>query len=212
MSQTIVIATKNKGKVGEFVQAFAQLNIEVKSLLDFPTIEDIVEDGDTFAANAKIKAEQTAKIVGVPVLADDSGLSVAALNGAPGVYSARYAGEHAKDEQNNSKLIATLKELNAILPEYSFEDGTKALSHAKFHCALALYNPHNQQFTVTEGTVDGIITDQPHGDGGFGYDPYFWLPQLNCGMAELTKAHKNEISHRAQALKQLIPLLQKLYK
>ena len=211
MSRTIVIATKNKGKVSEFAQSFAQLNIDVKSLLDFPSIEDIVEDGLTFEANAKIKAEQAAKILGVPVLADDSGLSVDALNGAPGVYSARYAGEHATDTENNNKLIAALTDLNVILPQYSFDDGTKALSDAKFHCALALYLPDSEQFIVTEGSVDGIITDKPHGDGGFGYDPYFWLPQLNCGMAELTKSKKNEISHRALALKKLIPLTE-LYK
>jgi len=212
MSQTIVIATKNKGKVNEFAQALEHLQIEVKSLLDYPSIGDIIEDGDSFEANAKIKAKQAAEILGVPVLADDSGLSVNALNGEPGIYSARYAGEGASDEQNNEKLIANLQKLNMSLPEYSFPDGAKALSHAKFHCALALYFPEQDNFIIAHGEVKGVITDKPHGYGGFGYDPHFWLPQLNCTMAELTKAQKNEISHRAAALKQLIPLLKQLYK
>lgn len=211
MSRTIVIATKNKGKVNEFAQAFAELNIEVKSLHDYPAIGDIVEDGETFEANAKIKAIQTAKVLGIPVLADDSGLSVDALDGAPGVYSARYAGAGATDELNNTKLIDTLTTLNAKVEGYDFADGSIALSHAKFHCALALYFPDKEECVVAHGTVDGVITSKPHGDGGFGYDPYFWVPQLNCGMAELTKAQKNEISHRAEALKQLVPLLKKMY-
>jgi XTP/dITP diphosphohydrolase len=211
MSRTIVIATKNKGKVNEFAQAFAELNIEVKSLLDFPAIGDIVEDGDTFEENAKIKAKQTADILGVPVLADDSGLSVAALNGAPGVYSARYAGEHASDEDNNTKLVDTLMAMDSRVEGFSMNDDSVALSEAMFHCALALYFPDKDEFVMAHGTVNGVITNKPHGNGGFGYDPYFWLPQLNCGMAELTKSQKNEISHRAEALKQLIPLLKSLY-
>lgn len=211
MSRTIVIATKNKGKVNEFAQALEHLSIEVKSLLDYPSIGDIVEDGETFEDNAKIKAQQAAKLLGVPVLADDSGLAVDALNGEPGVYSARYAGEQATDEQNNEKLIAALQSLDAYLPEPSFADGTKALSKARFLCALALYLPASDEFIIAQGSVDGVITDKPHGSGGFGYDPHFWLPQLNCGIAELSKAEKNKISHRAVALQQLIPQLKKLY-
>lgn len=208
--KTIVIATKNAGKVKEFAHAFAKLGIEVKSLLDFPEIPDIPEDGDTFIDNAKQKAETAGKALNVPVLADDSGLAVDALAGAPGVYSARYAGEGANDERNNRKLIAELEKLGASVNEPLLPDGSKLLSHASFCCALALYDPSNEQFIVAEGKVDGLITDRPHGDGGFGYDPFFYLPQLACSMAELTKEEKGKISHRGEALKQLVPIVEQL--
>ncbi|MCR8657991.1 XTP/dITP diphosphatase [Paenibacillus endoradicis] len=204
---TIVIATKNEGKVKEFAHAFAKLGIEVKSLFDYPSIPDIVEDGDTFIANAKIKAKVTGDAIGVPVLADDSGLSVDALDGAPGVYSARFSGEGATDASNNEKLIQQLQQLNAKLELDPLTDGSNLLSHAQFRCALALYIPDTEQFVVAEGLVAGIITDKPHGAGGFGYDPYFYVPQLDCSMAQLSKEEKGKISHRGEALKQLMPQL-----
>jgi len=208
--KTIVIATKNAGKVKEFAHAFAKLGIEVKSLLDYPQIPDIPEDGDTFIDNAKQKAETAGKALNVPVLADDSGLAVDALEGAPGVYSARYAGVGANDERNNSKLIAELQKLGASLDEAPLPDGSRLLSRAQFCCALALYDPSNEQFIIAEGKVEGLITDRPHGNEGFGYDPFFYLPQLECSMAELTKEEKGKISHRGEALKQLVPIVEQL--
>lgn len=207
----IVIATKNVGKVKEFAHALQKLDKTVESLLDYPQIPDIVEDGETFAANARIKAKTTGDALGVPVLADDSGLRVTALNGDPGVYSARYAGEGATDSDNNAKLIQELKQLRDNIEQEDLgqlQDGSQLLSKAQFVCALALYDPATGVFVEAEGTVDGIITDIPHGNGGFGYDPLFWLPSLNRGMAELTKEEKQQISHRGDALRQLLPLLQ----
>lgn len=208
---TIIIATKNEGKVKEFAHAFAKLGIEVKSLFDYPSIPDIVEDGDTFIANAKIKAKVTGDAVGIPVLADDSGLSVDALHGAPGVYSARYSGDGATDASNNAKLITELTALGTQLPLEALSDGSKMLSHAQFRCALALYMPSSGQFVIAEGQAHGIITDIPHGDGGFGYDPHFYVPELSCSMAELSKEEKGKISHRGEALKQLMPQIGELF-
>lgn len=204
----IVVATKNAGKVKEFAHALQKLDKSVESLLDYPQIPDIVEDGDTFAANARIKAKTTGDILGVPVLADDSGLRVAALNGDPGVYSARYAGENATDGENNAKLIQELHQLADHAEREELQDGSKILSKAQFVCALALYDPVTGLFLESEGTVDGVITDNPHGNGGFGYDPLFWLPSLNRGMAELSKEEKQQISHRGDALRKLLPLLE----
>ncbi|MFD0588330.1 XTP/dITP diphosphatase [Paenibacillus sp. GCM10027627] len=205
---TIVVATKNAGKVKEFAHALEKLGKSVASLHDYPSIEDIVEDGDTFAANARIKAKTTGDALGVPALADDSGLRVEALDGRPGVYSARYAGEGASDQDNNEKLLAELSEMGASLPGDCLPDGSRGLSRAQFVCALALYDPATGQFVEAKGTVDGLITDRPHGDGGFGYDPLFWLPQLGRGMAELSKEEKSAISHRGEALKALLAQLE----
>ncbi|WP_419872154.1 RdgB/HAM1 family non-canonical purine NTP pyrophosphatase [Candidatus Pristimantibacillus sp. PTI5] len=209
--EIIVVATKNAGKVKEFAHALQKLGKETASLLDYPQIPDIVEDGETFAANARIKAKTTGDALGVPVLADDSGLRVAALGGEPGVYSARYAGEDATDEANNEKLIRELNRMhvNQKLEELGrLTDGSLLLSKAQFVCALALYDPATGLFVEAEGTVDGVITENPHGTGGFGYDPLFWLPRLNRGMAELTKEEKQQISHRGEALRKLLPLLE----
>ncbi|MBH5317196.1 RdgB/HAM1 family non-canonical purine NTP pyrophosphatase [Paenibacillus sp. GSMTC-2017] len=205
---TIVVATKNSGKVKEFAHALEKLGKRITSLYDYPQIADIVEDGDTFAANARIKAKTTGDILGVPVLADDSGLRVEALGGEPGVYSARYAGEGAADSDNNAKLLKELEQLGTTYSDDKLADGSLLLSKAQFVCALALYDPATGQFVEAEGTVDGLITDKPHGDGGFGYDPLFWLPQLGRGMAELTKDEKGAISHRGEALKVLLSKLE----
>lgn len=207
----IVVATKNGGKVKEFAHALQKRGKTTKSLLDYPEIPDIIEDGDTFAANARIKAKTTGDALGVPVLADDSGLCVDRLNGDPGVYSARYAGEGATDSDNNTKLLEQLNNLASEDAESALEklpDGSHLLSKAQFVCALALYDPASGKFLEAEGKVDGYISDQAHGSGGFGYDPLFWLPALNRGMAELTKDEKQEISHRGDALRKLLPLLQ----
>jgi len=206
-NETIVVATKNAGKLKEFAHALQKLGKTTASLLDYPQIPDIVEDGSTFAENARIKAKTTGDALGVPVLADDSGLRVDALNGEPGVYSARYAGEGAADSDNNAKLLRELELLHTSRDSETLPDGSRLLSKAQFVCALALYDPETGKFVEAEGTVDGLITDQPHGDGGFGYDPLFWLPNLNRGMAELTKEEKQQISHRGDALRKLLSLL-----
>ncbi|WP_036719571.1 non-canonical purine NTP pyrophosphatase [Paenibacillus harenae] len=211
----IVIATKNAGKVKEFAHALQKLGKEAASLLDYPQIPDIVEDGLTFADNARIKAKTAGDALGVPVLADDSGLRVEALNGEPGVYSARYAGEGATDADNNAKLLRELARLqmnaaDSARPNPDLPDGSLILSRAQFVCALALYDPATGMFIEAEGTVDGMITDRPHGAGGFGYDPLFWLPGLNRGMAELSKEEKQQISHRGEALRKLLPQLEHL--
>lgn len=209
--ETIVIATKNSGKVKEFAHALEKLGKKTASLLDYPQIPDIIEDGVTFAENARIKAKTTGDALGVPVLADDSGLRVEALKGEPGVYSARYAGEGADDSRNNAKLLQQLNLIHAgreALAEELLPDGSRLLSKAQFVCALTLYDPSTGKFLEAEGTVDGWITDQPHGTGGFGYDPLFWVPGLSRGMAELTKDEKQQISHRGAALKKLLPLLE----
>ncbi|CAM3317486.1 XTP/dITP diphosphatase [Paenibacillus lupini] len=207
MTQPILIATKNQGKVKEFAHAFEKLGRTVVSLNDFPTFPDIVEDGDTFSANARIKAKAAGDAFQVTVLADDSGLRVASLDGAPGVYSARYAGEGAADADNNAKLLHELGKLNVDAAE-PLADGTRLLSKAQFVCVLALYDPATGEFIETEGTVDGFIADRPRGEGGFGYDPLFWLPQLGRSMAELSKEEKQAISHRGNALAKLIEKLE----
>ncbi|MFX3634943.1 MAG: RdgB/HAM1 family non-canonical purine NTP pyrophosphatase [Candidatus Pristimantibacillus sp.] len=207
-SEQLLIATKNEGKVKEFAHALNKLGKKVSSLNDYPAFPDIVEDGDTFAANARIKAKTAGDEFRVAVLADDSGLRVEALNGAPGVYSARYAGAGASDADNNAKLIEELKRLERPDAGEPLADGTRLLSRAQFVCTLALYDPATGQFIEAEGTVDGFIAERPRGNGGFGYDPYFWLPNLGQAMAELSKEEKQAISHRGHALVQLIKKLE----
>ncbi|MCU6712464.1 RdgB/HAM1 family non-canonical purine NTP pyrophosphatase [Paenibacillus sp. J5C_2022] len=207
--QLIIIASKNKGKIAEFSHAFGQLGMRVASLHDYPDFPDIAETGDTFRANARLKAKTLGDALGIPVLADDSGLEVDALGGEPGVYSARYAGEGATDAANNAKL---LKELAALHEAESVEaeklpDGSNIWSKARFVCVLSLYDPADGSFLEAEGEVAGVITDRPHGDGGFGYDPLFWLPWLGRGMAELSKDEKGGISHRGEALRKLLARL-----
>lgn len=186
----IVIATKNAGKVAEFAAAMADLPVKVLALTDFGDIPDAVEDGDTFDANAEIKARHYASYTGKACLADDSGLEVDALDGAPGVYSARYAGEQATDEQNNLKLLANLLHVGADKRS------------ARFRCALAFVTPDNAVISA-EGTCEGIILAKPRGEGGFGYDPLFYVSQFDKTFAELTVTEKNRISHRGLAIKSM---------
>ena len=194
----LIVATKNKGKVREFQHAFAPLGLTVKSMFDYPELPDVVEDGSTFAENALKKAKTVAEALGFPVLADDSGLCVDALDGRPGVYSARYAGEHANDAENNLKLLSELEELT--LGE---DTGQPLLSTARFVCALSLYDPAIGRELTAEGSVEGWITSEPSGAGGFGYDPLFYLPDYGKTMAELTLEDKQSISHRGTALRLL---------
>jgi XTP/dITP diphosphohydrolase len=196
----VMIATKNKGKVKEFAQMFGRLNMEVRSLADYPDLPEVVEDGETFAENAEKKAKQIAERLHLPVLADDSGLSVDKLNGAPGVFSARYAGEKASDEMNNAKMLA---ELNAL----DNQGESPFLSAARFICAIALHDPARNTTLHVEGFCNGFIVGEPRGDNGFGYDPLFYLPQFDKTMAELSLEQKNEISHRGQAMRKLFDLI-----
>jgi XTP/dITP diphosphohydrolase len=199
-NKTLVIATKNQGKVREFKSLLEPLGFTIKCLADFAAISEIVEDGDTFYANALKKAKIAALELGLSVIADDSGLCVDALDDQPGVRSARYAGEDASDALNNQKLLTELK-------QRVHKDGGE-LSKARFVCALVLYNPEHEQIVNVEGTCSGFIISEPQGEGGFGYDPLFYLPEFKKTMAELTAEEKNKVSHRGSALRQLLSHLE----
>ncbi|MNP31580.1 dITP/XTP pyrophosphatase [compost metagenome] len=199
----VIVATKNKGKVKEFEHAFALLGKQVKSMFDYADLPDVVEDGHTFLENALKKAKTIGDVLGLPVLADDSGLCVEALNGRPGVYSARYAGEDATDQENNEKLLQELEYLK------QGEDTEQTLlSPAGFICSLVLYDPTSGEYVETTGTVEGWITSDVAGAGGFGYDPLFYVSQYDKTMAELSLEEKQSISHRGMALRELISQLQ----
>lgn len=187
----MVIATKNKGKVKEFEALFERYGIKITSLLDInEPIPDIEETGTTFKENARLKAEGIAKVLNVPVVADDSGLAVDALEGRPGVYSARYAGEPTDDVKNYEKLLDELR------------DVPNEKRTARFICVLALAIP-GKETIFTEGTCEGTIAHEPKGTNGFGYDPVFIPEGYDCTMAQLEQSEKNRISHRYHALLQL---------
>ncbi|WML47354.1 XTP/dITP diphosphatase [Neobacillus sp. PS3-34] len=186
----VIIATKNKGKAMEFEQIFSPKGIKVQTLLDYPEIGDIEETGSTFEENAAIKAEAIAKKLDKMVIGDDSGLIVDALDGRPGIYSARYAGEPKDDQANIDKVLAEL--------EGVAEKGRTA----RFYCALAVATPGMDTVTVS-GTCEGLILSERRGTNGFGYDPVFFVAEKGQAMAELSSEEKNKISHRANALKEL---------
>lgn len=193
----VLLATQNSGKVRELVELLADEEIEVLSLKDVPAWQEVEETGATFAENAAIKARVGVEKTGFITLADDSGLEVDALNGAPGVYSARFAGEPKDDERNNDKLLALLENV----PD---EQRT-----GRFRCALVVATPQGDEY-LTEGTVEGKILRQRRGTGGFGYDPLFSIPDFGRTMAELSLAQKNKLSHRAQAFRKAVPILENL--
>lgn len=186
---TIVVATSNPGKIKEYQTLFP--NFLVQSLKDVHYEKEIEENGTTFEENALAKAKQVSKDLGIPVIADDSGLEVDALHGRPGIFSARYAGDH-NDEQNNVKL---LEEMMGIT------DRT-----AQFVCVIALYFPDGKYY-LSRGICKGEIVNTPKGKNGFGYDPCFYLKAYHKTMAELPMEEKNKISHRAKALNQLKELM-----
>ncbi len=190
----LLIATHNPGKIREYQTLLADLPLTVTSLKAEGITEDVDETGTTFAENACLKAESYARMTGLWTWADDSGLEVDALDGRPGVYSARYAGPGATDQDRYRKLLQELQQR----PD--------APRTARFRCVVAIAMPGNETATV-EGTVEGLITDQPKGDHGFGYDPVFLLPDRGVTMAELPAAIKNEISHRGQAAQKAKQLL-----
>ena len=185
---TLVLATRNRGKAAEINDLLKDFPVDVKSLDDFGPIPEVVEDGTTFEANAYKKASFTARVLGLPALADDSGLTVEALDGAPGVYSARYAGENATDEQRCRKL---LKEMSG-----------KTNRRAAFECVISIAVPSGPALTY-EARCEGLIADQPSGENGFGYDPVFYYPPLDTTFAQLTREEKSRVSHRGKALMEL---------
>jgi XTP/dITP diphosphohydrolase len=182
----LVIATHNAGKKREYDHLLKGLGLEMSSLDDLGIEQDVEETGTTFAENALVKARFYCRISGLPTLADDSGLEVDALHGAPGVYSARYAGEDASDEDRYRLLLAHL----AQVPQ---EKRT-----ARFRCVIAIVWPDGRECTV-EGACEGTIAHEPKGQNGFGYDPVFFVPAYGATMAELSPGIKNAISHRARA-------------
>ncbi|MCL5103958.1 MAG: XTP/dITP diphosphatase [Armatimonadetes bacterium] len=191
MSRRLLIATKNPGKAREMGRILADMPYEIVSLADYPDAPEVEETGSTFAENAAIKAKAYAAFTGELTLADDSGLEVDALGGAPGVYSSRFA---PSDPERNSKLLQLMK------------DVPDDLRTARFRCAIAIAEPDGSVRTC-EGTVEGIIAHEPKGANGFGYDPVFYIPELGKHMAELTPEEKNAISHRGRALEQARKLL-----
>lgn len=197
--QKIVLASNNKGKVREFGQMLSMIDMEVLPQATF-NIEDADETGLTFVENAIIKARHASAIAELPAIADDSGLEVDALKGAPGIYSARYSGEGATDEKNLLKLLEALKDV----PE---EKRT-----ARFQCVL-VYMRHAEDPTpiICQGTWEGIIITEPQGENGFGYDPIFYVPEYDCTSAQLSSEQKNKLSHRGIALKALVSKLTKLH-
>jgi len=185
MLSILVIATRNQNKLREFREVLKDLQIEVRSLNDFGPIPEAIEDGETFDENAYKKALHTAKILGLPAIADDSGLVVEALNGEPGVYSARYAGENATDAENCDKLLKSLQGIDN--------------RRAHFQCVLSIAVPSGPALTY-EGRCDGVIIDDSRGNNGFGYDPIFYFEELGKTFAELSMEEKNRVSHRGKAL------------
>jgi XTP/dITP diphosphohydrolase len=193
--QRIVLATSNQGKLRELQALLLPLEVELspKSLF---TRDEVAETGATFVANALIKARHAASVSGLPAIADDSGIEVDALDGAPGVYSARYAGDSASDEDNLRKLVQAVSSV------------PQAQRTARYRCALVyVRSDADADPIVCEASWEGIITLQPRGTGGFGYDPIFLLPELGCTAAELSAEHKNRISHRGKALQMLLSAL-----
>jgi len=185
---SIVIATTNKGKTAEIEEMLKDFPVHIKNLGDFGTIPEIEEDGETFDENAYKKASMTARILGVPALADDSGLLVEALDGAPGVYSARYAGEKATDKERCEKLLKEMK--------------GKTNRKAAFECVISIAVPTGPALTY-EARCEGLIADKPLGNNGFGYDPVFFFPPLKKTFAELNRTEKSRVSHRGKALYEL---------
>ena len=195
----LLVATGNQGKLKEIRYLLDGAPIEIVGLDQLVDPPDVIEDGATFVANARKKAQEMAQFSGYLTLADDSGLVVDALNGAPGVYSARYAGEQGDDAANNSKLLSEL------------QDVAEEKRQAAFHCAMALAWPDGRCETC-DGKVSGLIMCSERGTGGFGYDPLFMVPEYGKNMAELSLEIKNRISHRGTALRKVIPLLLELAK
>ena len=197
MMTELVLASGNKGKLAEFQRLLEGLDVQIHSMKEYPEIGEIVEDGSTFAENALIKARAVCKATGKPAMADDSGLAVDALNGAPGIYSARFAGEQRSDADNNAKVLQLLE---------GVEDSKRT---ARFFCVIAIVLPDGREYTV-EGTCEGTILRALRGEGGFGYDPLFYVESLDKTFAELTMEEKNRISHRGHANRKAVEIIRGL--
>ncbi|HVE42554.1 MAG TPA: RdgB/HAM1 family non-canonical purine NTP pyrophosphatase [Planctomycetota bacterium] len=186
MIREIVIASKNKGKIREIRQIYADLPV---AIVEHPDLPEVIEDGDSFSANARKKAVEIARHTGTWALADDSGLEVDALNGAPGIHSARWSG--GGDEANNDKLLAELRDVPA------------AARTARYRAVVVVATPEGRVVAEADGRCEGLIGFERKGTGGFGYDPYFVVPQFGKTMAELPAETKHSISHRGEALRRL---------
>ena len=195
MNQIIVLATTNKGKTREIREMLKGFPIEIKNLDDFGPIPEVIEDGETFDDNAYKKASFTAKVLGYPAIADDSGLCVESLDGAPGVYSARYAGKNANDADNVQKLLKELED--------------KENRNAAFQCVISIAVPTGAALTY-EASCEGIITREPAGENGFGYDPLFFFPEFNKTFAQLSMEEKAQVSHRGKAFKEVTQEMDKI--
>jgi XTP/dITP diphosphohydrolase len=196
---TLVLGTRNAKKKQEIVEILGDLGLELADLTQRPAAPEVVEDGDTFEANARKKAVELARAMKQWVLGEDSGLVVPALNGRPGVYSARYAGKQGDDAANNARLLAEL----APLP-----DDRRA---AYYVCTAALADPQGEVRAVVEGRCHGVLVREPRGTGGFGYDPLFLIPEYHRTFGELSPTVKHALSHRARALSQLRPGLRRVF-
>jgi len=197
MLKELVVATRNRGKLKEIQAALSGVVETVRSASDFPNFPDTVEDGATFVENARKKAREAMLFTRLPALADDSGLVVDALDGRPGVFSARFAGESAEDADNNRKLLAEMEKISSERRQAAFE------------CAMAFVMPDGAE-EMFAGRVGGRILTEGRGLEGFGYDPLFLVDGFDRTMAELTLEEKNEISHRGQALRQFCAYLEKM--
>ncbi|WP_075880484.1 RdgB/HAM1 family non-canonical purine NTP pyrophosphatase [Vreelandella massiliensis] len=196
VNNVLVLASGNAGKLREFNQLLAPLGMDVRPQADFG-VHDVAETGLTFVENALIKARAASQASGLPALADDSGLEVDALNGAPGIYSARFAGEPKSDARNNAKLIEAL------------HDCAEGQRGGRYWCVLVyLRHPEDPVPIIVQRSWEGEILPHPRGEGGFGYDPLFWLPDLGMSAAELPADSKNRVSHRGRALQALLESLQ----
>ncbi len=193
----IVLATRNKGKVAEIKELLTGLVVEVFGVDSFPGVPEVEETGTTFLENALLKAKTVAQATGELAIADDSGLVVDALGGAPGVYSARYGEAGFNDQQRYEYLLQKM----VGIPE---KERT-----ARFYSAMVIYDPVTNWSQTGIGTVEGVISFEPRGTNGFGYDPVFYLPTENCTMAELAENKKNNLSHRGRAFQKLLPELKK---
>lgn len=198
MPPLLVLGTRNRKKRQEIEEILGDLGLELADLSRWPDAPEIVEDGTTFEANARKKAVELARLLGHWVLGEDSGLVVPALNGRPGVYSARYAGKQGDDEANNDRLLAEL----AALPEDRRQ--------AYYVCTAVLADPLGEVKAVVEGRCYGVIVHERRGAGGFGYDPLFLIPEYHHTFGELSSRVKHALSHRARALAQLRPILRSL--
>lgn len=192
MLRQLCIATKNAGKVAEFKELLKDLPTEIHSLEEFPEIDEPEETGKTFSVNAKIKAQYYARLTNMPCVADDSGLECVALNGAPGVLTARYSGPDATDDTNIDKLLADMKFC--------------VRRNARFRCVLVVSLPEGKILNEVEGVCDGMLLHERLGEGGFGYDPIFWSTELHKSFGEATVEEKNTVSHRAKAIRRLVQI------